>query len=89
MQINTKKKLTISFNKQMVSSKALNFSLSIFFCFFLNVTLEKIRTLVEEENIYAKIGKPITINCLFKDFKIDSLTEKNHKFSWFWKKEVC
>jgi len=71
----------------MVSSKALNFSLSIFFCFFLNVTLEKIRTLVEEENIYAKIGKPITINCLFKDFKIDSLTEKNHKFSWFWKKE--
>ena len=72
----------------MVSSKAFNFSVTIFYCLFLNVTLEKIKTLIEEENIYAKVGKPITIHCLFKDYKIDSLLEKNKKFSWFWKKEV-
>ena len=73
----------------MVSSKVFNFSLTIFYCLFLNVTLEKLKTIIEEENIYAKIGKPITIDCLFKDYKIDSLLEKSKKFSWFWKKEVC
>ena len=73
----------------MVSSKAFNFSVTIFYCLFLNVTLEKIKTLIEEENIYAKVGKPITIHCLFKYFKTDSLLKKSKKFSWFWKKEVC